>query len=74
MRVGKYTSMGLLLLTLLSAVGCEDDPILDPTDSGETDGGSYGNLNWHGTPDGAVVDDGARSDGRRVRAANPHIF
>ena len=54
-------SFFLLIFTLL---GCEDDPILEPSSDSESDGGSYGNLSL---PD-AVNDNPDESD------SNPYIY
>ena len=35
-------------LFILTAFGCEDDPILEPSSDSESDEGSYGNLSLHG--------------------------
>lgn len=51
----------LLIFTLL---GCEDDPILEPSSDSESDGGSYGNLSL---PD-EVNDNPDESD------SNPYIY
>lgn len=36
--------LGITLLGALALAGCEDDPILQPTDGGKTGGGSYGQI------------------------------
>ena len=51
----------LLIFTLL---GCEDDPILEPSSDSESDGGSYGNLSLRDE----VNDNPDESD------SNPYIY
>ena len=51
----------LLIFTLL---GCEDDPILEPSSDSDSDGGSYGNLSL---PD-EVNDNPDEND------SNPYIY
>ena len=51
-------------LLIFSLLGCEDDPILEPSSDSESDGGSYGNLSL---PD--AVNDDPDEDG-----SNPYIY
>lgn len=58
----RSTMLGLALLGALALGGCEDDPILQPTDGGKTGGGSYGQI----SP--LVPEDGSRGQ------TNPETF
>jgi hypothetical protein len=60
MRILRAALLGSLLLLLLQ--GCEDDPILEPTDD-ESGGGSYGKMSPLSAPRPA-----------RLRGANPETF
>ena len=65
----KIALLPLLLLPLLPLVGCEDDPILQPTDeSSGGGGGSYGRIDKIGLPH--VTDD---SDGPAPLMADPTL-
>lgn len=57
-----FPAVLLSLMVLLLLQGCEDDPILEPTDD-KSGGGSYGNMSPLSVPQPAGL-----------RTANPETF